>query len=308
MSSSSTTANVAVIGGTGALGEQISTILLTEYRSSFPTVRVITRDPSSPKAQQLAQKGAELFALDGSLESAFTGVDVVINLLPPSIPHDVRKKITEAALKNSPKVYFLSDFGIDHRLTDFPGYNLPDWESKQQLAKETRALAQGKTKVIAVYNGLFLEILLAPYRKSCLGFDLEHNIFTPYGPASQRFAVTSKADIGRAVARLALLALDPTTSAQVPDEVRIAGSIVTFEGVRDLYAQVKGLPKGQIKSEDLAQKKEGLRQNKDSSILEYLRVLLGENKFDFTDNSNELINPGQKLWKWRTVEDQIRAL
>ena len=30
-------------------------------------------------------------------------------------------------------------------------------------------------------------------------------------PASQRFAVTSKADIGRAVARLALLALDPTT-------------------------------------------------------------------------------------------------
>ncbi len=34
-------------------------------------------------------------------------------------------------------------------------------------------------------------------------------------------------------------------------------------------------------------------------------VLIGEGKLDFSDNSNELINPGQSLWKWKTVEDYL---
>ncbi|KAI0645564.1 hypothetical protein C8Q79DRAFT_911353 [Trametes meyenii] len=302
-SSSKSTASVAIIGGTGSLGHEITTVFLTEYRQYFPTVRVISRDPSSSKAQEFAKQGAELFALDGALEKAFAGVDVIVNILPGSLPKDVKQKITEAAIKSGPKVYFLSEFGIDHRLSDFPGFLHEEWAGKVEIAAETRALAQGKAKVIALYNGAFLELLLAPF----LGFDLQNNVFTPYGPASQRFAVTAKADIGRSVARLALLSLDPSTAAQVPDEVRIAGSIVSFEEVRDTFARVKGLPKGEIKEQDLAKIKEGLRQNKGGNFLDYLRIVLGENKLNFAENSNELINPGEKFWKWKTVEDEIRA-
>lgn len=105
-----------------------------------------------------------------------------------------------------------------------------------------------------------------------MGFDLETNVFTPYGPATQRFAATSKTDIARAVARLALLALDASATGSVPDEVRIAGSIATFEGVRDIVAQVKGVPKGEIQSQDIEQAKQRLRdQHGKGSILEYLR-------------------------------------
>ena len=38
------------------------------------------------------------------------------------------------------------------------------------------------------------------------------------------------------------------------------------------------------------------------------RVLIGEGALDFSvENDNELVNPGESLWKWRTVEDELRA-
>ena len=106
-----------------------------------------------------------------------------------------------------------------------------------------------------------------------VGFDLQNNVFTPFGPATQKFATTSKTDIGRAVASLSLLVLDPETSASVPDDVRIAGSIVSFEDVRDVFARVKGVPKGEIKSVDLESVKGRLRaeKGKAENMLDYIR-------------------------------------
>lgn len=152
-------------------------------------------------------------------------------------------------------------------------------------------MAQGKTKVIAVYSSVFLEFVvssfLGPLRTSLLtlcgptsvslmrltvGFDLAKNVFTTYGPATQKFATTGKSDIGRAVARLAVLALDPSTSASVSDEVRIAGAITSYEDVRDITARVRGVPKGEIKVEDLAALEQSLREQKGKGgLLEYIR-------------------------------------
>ncbi len=37
-----------------------------------------------------------------------------------------------------------------------------------------------------------------------------------------------------------------------------------------------------------------------------LRLLFGEGKMDWSkENTNELINPGEKLWKWKTVDKFI---
>lgn len=88
-------------------------MLLTEFRDSFPTVRVFTRDPTSSKAQELEQKGAEIVKLDvESLETALAGVDVVVNALPTVLPDDVSKKVNEGPIKSGAKVYFLSEFGL----------------------------------------------------------------------------------------------------------------------------------------------------------------------------------------------------
>ncbi|KAH9858412.1 NmrA-like family-domain-containing protein [Lenzites betulinus] len=307
-STSSTKPSVAIIGGTGQLGEPITSVFLTDYKASFSTVRVFTRDPSATKAQDLAKKGAEVVALDlNSLATALAGTDVVVNLLASSVSEEDRNKVGEAAVKAGVKVFFLGEFGLDHRLVDFSGYEHPEWAEKQEIAKATRAIAKGtQTKVIALYSSIFVEILLGPY----LGFDLQNNVFTPYGPASQKFATTSKADIGRATASLSLLALDPKTAASVPDLVRIAGSIVTFEDVRDIFARVKGVPKGEIQSVDIEAAIARLRSEKGhaGNLLDYIRVALGKNWADFSENDNELVNPGQKAWKWKTLEDQIRSL
>ncbi|EIW63468.1 uncharacterized protein TRAVEDRAFT_161801 [Trametes versicolor FP-101664 SS1] len=309
-SSTSTKASIAVLGGTGTLGEDISTVLLTEFRETFPTVRVFTRDPSSSKAQAFAQKGADVVALDiDTLDKALTGIDVVVNVLPTSLSEEVRSKVNEAVIKSGPKVYFLSEFGLDHRVADFSGYEHPEWAGKKRLAAETRKLAQGKTKVIAVYSGVFVEFLVSSFLGPILGFDLANNVFTSYGPATSKFGSTGKSDIGRTVGRLAVLALDPSTSASVPDEVRIAGSTTSYENVRDITARVKGVPKGEIKIEDLDKLEQDLRAQKGKGdFLLYIRLATGKGWGDLSENANELVNPGQKFWKWKTVEDEVRTV
>lgn len=53
----------------------------------------------------------------------------------------------------------------DHRLNDFPGWDYPDWVFKSEHTRRYRELGAGKTRVIAVYPGFFLEILINPFRK-----------------------------------------------------------------------------------------------------------------------------------------------
>ena len=35
---------------------------------------------------------------------------------------------------------------------------------------------------------------------------------------------------------------------------------------------------------------------------------MGEGKLDFSQNENEAVNPGEKLWKWKTVEDYAKDI
>ena len=104
---------------------------------------------------------------------------------------------------------------------------------------------------------------------------MEKNQYTCIGPTGQRITFTSGGDIGRAVARLAILALDPAAAPNVPDHVQIAGSVVSYEDVRDLVAKIKGIEKGEIHSEDIAQHKNSLpeEREKPGSVLHYIRYV-----------------------------------
>ena len=99
--------------------------------------------------------------------------------------------------------------------------------------------------------------LSVPTPNSTVGIDIANNEFTAYGSPAQRVTFTSLRDIGRAVARLAILAAADAGS--VPDDVRIAGGTVTFEDVRDIVAKVRGVAPVRIRTEDLRAKREMLR-------------------------------------------------
>ena len=67
---------IAVVGATGAQGGGLVRAILNDKRSEF-AARAITRDPSSDKAKELADAGAEVVAADvddaKSLKKAFAG-------------------------------------------------------------------------------------------------------------------------------------------------------------------------------------------------------------------------------------------
>ncbi|KAH8116734.1 NAD-binding protein [Phellopilus nigrolimitatus] len=343
---------VAVAGATGRLGQVITETFLTTFKPFFSRVIVFTRDPTSPKAQGLAALGAELaqFSFDqsssesaGRLQESLKGVDIVANVLNQV---DVRLKdmLAEAAVEVGAKVYFPSEFGVyvlfqtstqistfyvqaveltetdhsDHRLNDFPGYDHEEWVKKSKHVSYVRELATRKgcdMKVISVYTGLFLEDSL----HSRFGNDLETRTITTYGSSSTRVTYTSKEDIGRAVAQLAILAmLSPAAlSDSVPDYVRISGSprsavevAAAFEHEGKRGDSEKS--RVEIVEKDLRKEKERLKDECTAGRVgwpaEHIRILMGEGKLDFSsDNSNELVNPRERLWKWKTVEDVALA-
>lgn len=99
-----------------------------------------------------------------------------------------------------------------------------------------------------------------------VGFDTANLTYTSVGSPDAKTATTAKADIGRALAELTLLALNPETAASVPDDVHVAGNNVSYRAVRDVVQRVRAelgvQPAGEIalQSVDLAVFKENLRK------------------------------------------------
>ncbi|EED84085.1 predicted protein [Postia placenta Mad-698-R] len=160
------------------------------------------------------------------------------------------------------------------------------------------------------WNYLFL------HDSAIVGFDTKNLTYTAVGSLDAKTATTTKADIGRALAELSLLALSPELASQVPDDVHIAGDNVSYRDVQGIAHRVRdelGLNKGDIvlKSEDLEAYRATVREDQlkkpAPSPLRHIRILIAEGKMDFSKNHNELVNPGQKVWKWGTVEEFIRA-
>lgn len=50
-------------------------------------------------------------------------------------------------------------------------------------------------------------------------------------------------------------------------------------------------------------------QLRSASFLTVIRLLMAEGKLDLTlDSQNELINPGEKYWKWKTLGSYAREV
>ena len=107
-----------------------------------------------------------------------------------------------------------------------------------------------------------------------VGIDVAKNTYTCYGSPTQPFSTTAMEDIGRAVARLSILALDPSTAPTVLDEVRIAGTTTTtYAEIRDVVARVRGVPGAEIEVRDVGELKEEIRESGpgEKAFYEYMK-------------------------------------
>jgi len=296
--------------------------LSPEYRPFFKRVICPTRDANSSAAKALADLGAEVRQVDPASAQAWKnvlkGVDVVVNTMAGQVV-DVNNLIADAAVESGVKVYFPSEFGVDHRINDFPGFDHPEWARKRVQTEHVQEVSAGKMKIVFLYIGLFVEYVGYPYKDTFgpsgwFGFDIGNKIFTAVGSPTARVAFTSKADIGRTLAQLSILSMSPTTASTVPEHVRICGTLKSMDEIRlamekESGATINGrtLELGKFKNE-LKAAFLGGEATLNLSPSQHICILMGEGKLDWSlENHNNLVNPHESIWKWKTMEEFAKA-
>ncbi|KAG8927419.1 hypothetical protein FRC01_007518 [Tulasnella sp. 417] len=297
---SSSSINVVVAGGTGHLGKHISKTLLSQvYKpSQINRVVILSRDDSSPTAQELKALGAEIYT--GPVQAdTLRGIDVVINAWGFMVPGDIKDALVKAAVDAGVKVYFPSEFGVDPHTLDVEA---KIFGSKVAQANYARELGKGALKVIELYIGVFLG-QIGQYAPA-IGIDIPNKTVTSVGRGSTTAHVTytSERDIAYSTVRLAVLAAQDPTS--VADQVRISGTSTSWSYLAELLSKEVGT-KFEVKELDDAPFKEKIE--KEGDFIAALRYAYGKGHVDLTTGtSNELVNPEQELWKWDTVEEYVK--
>lgn len=221
---------VVILGANGALGRHVIEAILSEtFRNLYTLpIRVVTRD--SLKAAQIhdAKGDIKFYSADvvtgKDLDTAFDGVDVVVNLLGAGFSHN---HVAEAAAAANAKLYLPSEFGA---LLDSNNEFINFFAAKADTIAYARGLG---LKAVAVSNGPFAEFV---YNTPIFGVnDPANGEFLYYGDLGTKFSVTSVRDIGKTVASLGTK--DPST---IPDDVVIAGDNITIGDVPKIFKKVSG--------------------------------------------------------------------
>ncbi|OAG41164.1 hypothetical protein AYO21_04544 [Fonsecaea monophora] len=245
--------------------------------------------------------------------------------IPPSFPpHSIsssgarlRDKIARALPQTRVKLYFPSEFGVDHTLHDF---SVPEWDGKKAHYALTRqVLAPTNIKVCRIFNGLFLHSGVGPW----YGFHTAKDVYRAVGSLDQHVSFTDIGDIARV---LCLLAERTMRGVPVPSQLRIAGTNASFRDIaRLMTAAGAGAGAGASPGVGMGEKKEIElksveleafrnrvlnRQYEDRGPIVCLRFIMGDGRADYRTteegglgNDNDLVNPDQRHFVWKTMRD-----
>ncbi|KAH7369170.1 isoflavone reductase family protein [Plectosphaerella cucumerina] len=288
--------SVAVAGGTGNLGSKIVTQLLAS--SSLPRFRdlIVLARAESDKTRGFQSQGATVRVYsEDNLTKALDGVDVLINTVGPS-GHHFKEKLLRALPQTSVKLYFPSEFGVDHYVHDFPH---EEWDAKKKhyrLAQEVIS----NIRICRVYAGLFLEDSIGPW----FGFDTKHGRYEAVGSPDQITSYTSMRDVGRALGVLSTL--DP---GKVPEQVHLSGDSKSMAQVARIMEEASGEKEGgiEVTSVPLAEYKADVFANPRPTPERYLRFLMAEGLIDHTEkglgNDNALVEGAEGFGRWQSLKD-----
>ncbi|KIO31693.1 hypothetical protein M407DRAFT_218886 [Tulasnella calospora MUT 4182] len=280
---------VAIAGGTGQLGLAVTRAFLspTFNPSRVKRVVVFTRQPTSDIAKELQAQGAEIY--DSNITTkALEGVDAVVNVLGMTASKEVNDNVAKTAAEAGVRVYIPNEFGMD--LKPLGSYGKP-YAIKNIMSTYARELNGGSMKVISIYTAAFLEVL----------FLMANGVFNLFGDPANKFSYTSMRDIGLSVASMVVLsAQDP---ASVPDYVRLSGGAISWVGLAELIEKERG-GKVTVNIGDINILQEKIEKEDDR--LSAGRYAFATGAADYSENNfNELVNPGESLWKWDTIEEYV---
>ena len=203
--------------------------------------------------------------------------------------------------KTSVKLYFPSEFGVDHTLHDF---NVPEWDGKKKHFAFTKEVINGTNiQVCRLFTGLFLHSGIAPW----YGFHTSKDVYQAVGSLDQSVSYTDISDIARVICSLAERAVQ---GYKVREELRIAGTHSSFRKTAAIMTAA-GAGEIDLRSVELQNFKDKAlgRAYQDRSAIVCLRFIMGDRRGDYRPmneggqgNDNENVNPGQKNFVWKTVE------
>ncbi|EJD07548.1 NAD-binding protein [Fomitiporia mediterranea MF3/22] len=210
------------VAGAGNLGKFVVEELLSKKNSGvISSVILLTRN--ADERNELVAKGAKPVVIDynslPSIQSALSGVDVVISTLPPVANQD---DLAVGAKAAGVKLFVPSEFG---NVTD--GFTEGVWGKKDALKKKLRE--EIKLPYAAFYNGPFTDYIFQKggvAEKS--GFDFVNGKITIPGSGTTEISWTTLRDVARFVAHV-LTALPKN---------KIEGRHFRIEGDRANYNQI----------------------------------------------------------------------
>ena len=167
---------------------------------------------------------------------------------------------------------------------------------------------------------------------SSVGFDTANAKWDLFGTPETRISTTWLEDIGLAVASLTHIAI--TKPEVTPDYVRLSGQSVSLQEARDIFSAAKGIDIVVTYLDDAELKKSVIAAHATTTMSDpawcvlndlkyvifqalfvcsnsyastHIRLAISTGLMDNRENENELVNPGESLWKWKTISDYANA-
>lgn len=287
---------VAIAGATGHLGQHVTNAFLSSaFLDKFSEIILLSRkEPSllQPSEVRTGVKVTTRTYNEDNLEEALQGVQILVNTIGPE-GHRFKTKIAAALPRTKVKIYFPSEFGVDHYGHDFA--HLEWYEKKKHLANAQPVI--NEMKICRIFCGLFLEDSIGPW----FGLDTKNGKYTSVGPPTSPISFTSLHDVGKSIASLATFPEE-----KIPDIVHLAGDT---RSIADIASIMQAAGAGQIDVGEIPYETYKAETTSEASWdpAAYLRFLMGDGNINHTSaglgNDNELVNPGQRLWRWKTLED-----
>ncbi|EXJ58398.1 hypothetical protein A1O7_05823 [Cladophialophora yegresii CBS 114405] len=299
---------IAVAGATGGLGTRLTdTFLSPGLRDRLSGVVALARG-HTPSTERWTKLDAEIRIIDDECDEndlimALDGVDVLVNAIS-TVGASVRDQLARALPKTSVKLYFPSEFGVDHTLH---GFDIPEWDGKKrhyELAKKVQVQQEADFQMCRLFVGLFLHSGIGPW----YGFHTSKGVYQAIGSLDQSSSYTDIGDIARVVCGLAERAV---RGEKVPEALRIAGSHASCRQIaREMSAAGSGDIDLKTVELDTYRDKALSRKYEDRGAIVYLRFLMGDGRVDYRPkdegglgNDNEVVNPWEQQFVWKTVRD-----
>ncbi|EME79427.1 uncharacterized protein MYCFIDRAFT_212219 [Pseudocercospora fijiensis CIRAD86] len=293
--------SIAIFGATGTLGSSIVNAFIEPHvRKCFARLTAYSRDEHKLERWRTAA-GISLrrYSL-GNIQDSVADIDIIINAVDTSDTHFHSALIKAMATMRSTKVYFPSEFCIDGSTLDFRHGSFERRKSLGQLARNSLH----NTKVCQVFPGIFLEDVLGPWLELIEVTSTTETRFISVGSRHTPISCTSVIDIGRSVVQLCLL-----PPSQIPDIIHLAGTTNSIAQMAETIGRERG-DQMKVVELSLSDYKASVLVSNPSNEAEYLKFVIGEGKVNHGKgglwNGNELVNPRESRWKWKTFEEFVK--